>query len=165
MSYLGALTLHQALHDLSAWVEQGVVPPRSTQYRVVDGQIVVPSTAAERRGLQPVVNLSVNGGLRVDVAAGAPVRFVAEAEMPPVTGTLVSMEWDFEGTGTFPDLRHIAPSQENASGTKVRLTATHAFAKPGTYFAIVRVTSQRNAQTATPFGRIQNIARVRVVVQ
>ena len=163
VNYLG--TLHQAIHELSAWVEKGVVPPPSTQYQVVDGQIVVPSTAAERRGLQPVVHLTANGGVRADVAAGAPVRFVAEAEMPPNTGTLVSMEWDFEGKGTFPELHHVAPSRENASGTKATLTATHAFAKPGTYFAIVRATSQRNGQTATPFGRIQNIARVRVVVQ
>jgi len=163
VNYLG--TLHQAIHDLSAWVEKGAVPPPSTQYRVVDGQIVVPSTAAERHGLQPVVHLSVNGGVRADVAAGAPCRFDAEAEMPPNTGTLVSMDWDFEGTGTFPDVHPVRPSQENASGTKVTLTATHAFAKPGTYFAIVRATSQRIGQTATPFGRIQNIARVRVVVQ
>jgi hypothetical protein len=71
----------------------------------------------------------------------------------------------FEGTGTFPDVHPVTPSQENASGTKVTLTATHAFAKPGTYFAIVRATSRRTGQTETPFGRIQNIARVRVVVQ
>ena len=59
VSYLGVL--HQALRDLSRWVEEGVAPPPSTNYEVVDGQVVVPADAA-RRGIQPVVSLTVNGG-------------------------------------------------------------------------------------------------------
>ena len=42
--------LHQALRDVAAWAERGVEPPTETSYRVEDGQVVVPPTAAERAG-------------------------------------------------------------------------------------------------------------------
>ena len=42
VSYVGML--HQALRDLSRWVEAGIPPPESTGYEVVDGQVVVPPT-------------------------------------------------------------------------------------------------------------------------
>ena len=48
VSYLGAL--HQALRDVSRWVEDGVAPPPSTSYAVVDGQVVVPMDAAQTPG-------------------------------------------------------------------------------------------------------------------
>src|SRR3954453_3035790 len=48
--------LNQALRDLAAWVEKGVPPPASTSYRIVDGQVIVAPTAAERNGVQPVVS-------------------------------------------------------------------------------------------------------------
>jgi hypothetical protein len=60
ISYTGIL--QQALRDLAAWVETGAAPPPSTSYKVVDGQVVVPTAAAERQGLQPVVNITANGG-------------------------------------------------------------------------------------------------------
>ena len=44
------------------------------------------------------------------------------------------------------------------------LSASHVYVKPGTYFAVLRVTSQREADPSTPYGRVQNLARVRVVV-
>ena len=36
--------------------------------------------------------------------------------------------------------------------------------RPGTYFAALRATSQREGDPDTPHTRIQNLARVRVVV-
>ena len=64
VSYLGVL--QQALRDLSAWVEDGVAPPESTKYIVTDGQVVVPTSAADRHGitLVPGIALSVLGGSR-----------------------------------------------------------------------------------------------------
>jgi hypothetical protein len=41
---------------------------------------------------------------------------------------------------------------------------THTYPEPGTYFPVVRVTSQREGDRDTPYGLIQNLARVRVVV-
>jgi hypothetical protein len=44
------------------------------------------------------------------------------------------------------------------------LKATHRFTEPGTCFAVVRVTVQRESDTNDPFTRVQNLDRVRVVV-
>jgi len=153
-------TVQYALRELSAWVEQGVVPPPTSEYRVQGGQVHVPASAAERKGIQPVVHLRVNGGERAEVVAGEAVTFTAEIDVPPAPGSVVSAKWDFEGEGTYPDAAELGdPTSET-----VRVTATHAFSKPGTYFPAIRVASQREGDPSTPFARSQNLSRVRVVV-
>ena len=69
VSYLGVL--QQALLDLSAWVEKGIEPAPTTRYTIVDGQVVIPATADERGGIQPVVSVLANGGKRADGESGA----------------------------------------------------------------------------------------------
>jgi hypothetical protein len=159
VSYQGIL--QQALRDLSAWVEKGVPPAPTTNYAVVDGQVQVPATAAERRGLQPVVTLLANGGVRAEVSAGMPVTFSATIDVPPDTGTVVGAEWDFEGTGDYP----VVETLKDTKAARVTLTRTQAFSKPGTYFPVVRVASQRQGDAKTPYTRALNLARVRVVVK
>jgi hypothetical protein len=159
VSYLGVL--QQALLDLSAWVEKGVAPPLSTNYEVVDGQVEVPPTAAERKGIQPVITVTANGRARAEVAVGKPVTFSAIIEVPPDTGRVVAAEWDFEGAGNFPVVEKLISSKE----TRVTVKTTHAFSKPGTYFPALRAVSQRQGDAKTPYARILNLGRVRVVVQ
>lgn len=149
--------LQQGLRDLAAWVEQGR-RPHDTRYQVEDAQVQVPARAQDRGGIQPVVELRANGGVRAEIAAGAPVNFEAVIELPPDAGSLVAAEWDFEGSGTFPVAAEIAPGQ-----SWLKLSASHRYARPGTYFAVLRATSQREGNTQTTYGRIQNLARVRVV--
>lgn len=156
ISYLGVL--QQALRDLSAWVEKGILPPASTQYKIEDGQVVVPTIAAERKGIQPIVHLQVNGKKRAEGAVGQKLSFTASVELPPNSGKLVAAEWDFEGEGTFS----IASKIKN--GKIVKLKTSHTFSKPGTYFPTLRVAAQREGSAQTPFARIQNLDRVRVVV-
>ena len=156
VSFRGAL--QQALRDVSAWVEKGV-RPADTRYEVTQSQVTVPATAAQRQGIQPIVELQANGGVRTQVKVSQPVRFTATIEVPPNAGTVVAAEWDFEGAGDYP----VSAPIDNPQSV-VRLSATHSFAKPGTYFAVLRATSQRQGDATTPYGRIQNIARVRVVV-
>ena len=108
VSYLGVL--HQALRDVSAWVEEGIAPPQSTRYEVVDAQVVVPADATERRGVQPVVTLSIDGGDRADVAAGDEVTLRANAEVPDGTGAIVAVEWDLDGSGTFAEREPVEPA-------------------------------------------------------
>jgi hypothetical protein len=156
VSYEGAL--QQALRDVSAWVEKGA-KPSSTQYEVVNSQVLVPDNAKARKGIQPVIELRANGGKRANVAINEPVTFTATVEVPPEAGMVVSAEWDFEGLGTYPTGAKIDNPRSD-----VRLSATHAFLKPGTYFAVLRATSQRQGNARTPYGRVQNIARVRVEV-
>lgn len=157
VSFEGAL--QQALRDVAAWAEKGVKPP-STQYEVIDSQVKVPASAAQRKGIQPVVELRANGGVRAEVAVGQIVNFTATIEVPPGAGRVVAAEWDFEGAGNFPFAARI-----DAPQPVVRLSATHSFAKPGTYFAVLRATSEREGNAQTPYARIQNIDRMRVVVK
>jgi hypothetical protein len=159
--------IQQALLDLDAWVARGTPPPAGTSYAVdADTEVQVPAHAARRRGVQPVVTLSVaasrshRGGERVDVAVGQPVRFSAEAQVPPGAGEIVSAEWDFEGVGTYPVREELGRSRRT-----VRLDATYTFTRPGTYFPVVRVASQRQGDPTMPYTRIPNLARVRVVVR
>jgi PKD domain len=151
------------LRDVSGWVEKGVAPPASTSYKVVDGQVQVPPTAAERRGIQPIITVSANGGARAEVALGQPVTFSATIEVPSNTGRVISATWDFEGAGNFPDAEQLNPS--NNSGTLVKFETTHTFAKSGTYFPTLRVASQRQGDSQTPYTRIQNLGRLRVAVK
>jgi hypothetical protein len=153
-------TVQYALRELSAWVEQGIVPPPTSDYRVQDGQVHVPASAPERKGIQPVVDLKVNGGERAEVAVGEAVTFTAQIGVPPAPGRVVSAKWDFEGVGTYPDTAELGdPTSET-----VHVATTHAFSKPGTYFPTLRVASQRERNPSTPFARSLNLSRVRVVV-
>jgi hypothetical protein len=157
VSYQGAL--QQALRDVSAWVEKGVAPPAGTIYKVADAQIELPPKADARKGIQPVVELKVNGGVRAEVAVGQPVTLTATIEVPPNTGKVVAVEWNFESTGNYVagEFGEIKPA--------VSVKATHSYSQPGTYFPVLRATAQRDGNRDTPFGRVQNLGRARVVVK
>jgi hypothetical protein len=161
VNYMGVL--QQALRDLSDWVEKGIAPPENTMYKVVDSQVTVPPTAAERKGIQPVIDVKANGGERADVTVGETVEFTAVIEVPPGTGSVVSAEWDFEGAGNYPVAEKF--DDTNSSFSRVTLKAVYAFSKPGTYFPALRAASQRQGDFKTRFARVQNLGRVRVVVQ
>jgi hypothetical protein len=161
IAYEGAL--QQALRDLADWVELGIAPPASTEYRVVDGQVLVPPTAPARKGIQPVVELAANGHARADVSIGDTVEFVGSAEVPPGAGTIVGAEWDFEGSGDFPVVQE-GFEDDGSSYSQLTVRATHAFSEPGVYFPALRVTSQRQGASDSKYARVRNLARVRVVV-
>jgi hypothetical protein len=178
VSYLGVL--QQALLDLSAWVEKGIEPASTTHYTIVDGQVVLPATAAERGGIQPVVNVLANGGKRAVVKVGQAVSFTAEVAVPKNKGKVVTAVWNFEGlpggfntsdlhgwnfdtSDAFPVPAQLKPSDK--TGSRVRVTTTYTFTKPGTYFPTLRVAAQREGDAKTRFTRIQNLDRVRVVVE
>jgi hypothetical protein len=150
--------IEQGLVDLIQWVEDGVAPP-STTYEYAHGQVSLPDTAAARGGIQPVVALTVNGGVRADVKVGDAVDLEAVAEVPPGSGTIVSVEWDFDGQAGFP-------AHEDVDGTDTagKWATTHAYDAPGTYFATARVCSNREGDVNGEFRRLPNLASVRIVV-
>ena len=158
VSYIGVL--HQALRDLAAWVQDGVEPPQSTSYEVADGQVIVPDSAEERKGIQPVVSLSANGGKLAEVKVGEAVTLTGSIVAPPGTGSVIEAKWDFDGKGTFPASSPIASGQQT-----VNVSVTHIFDKPGTYFPVLRGVSQREGNTQSPFARLQNLDRARVIVK
>jgi len=180
VSYLGVL--QQALLDLSAWVEKGIAPAASTNYKIVDGQVIVPAAAKERKGIQPVVVVKANGSKSATVKVGETVTFTAIVEVPERMGKLVTAVWNFEGlsqdflknigdlhgwnfvkSGVFPVAAKWTAVDQ--SGSRVKLITTYKFAKAGTYFPALRVASQRRGDARTPFTRIQNLDRVRIVVK
>jgi hypothetical protein len=153
--------LQQALRDVSAWAEKGIAPPATSNYKVVDSQVEIPATAAERKGVQPVVVPKANGGARADVAVGQSVEFTGLIEAPPGTGSIVGAEWDFEGAGDYPVKEQFSETTKSS----VNVKTSYAFSKPGTYFPALRAYSQRQGDAKTPYARIQNLGRVRVVVK
>jgi hypothetical protein len=170
--------LQQALLDLSAWVEKDIAPAATTNYKIEEGQVIVPHMSNERKGIQPVVTLMANGGKRAEINAGESVTFTAEVEVPEKMGKIVAAAWNFEGlskevekrsgwsfenSDEFPVAAKV--SSANKSGSKVTIRTTHQFSKPGTYFPTLRVAAQRDGNAKTPFTRIQNLDRVRVVVK
>jgi hypothetical protein len=152
--------LQQALRDVAAWAEHGIAPPGSTTYEVVDGQVHVPPRASDRKGVQATVDLSANGAARAEVAAGEPVTFSAFVEVPRGAGTIVAAEWDFDGSGEYA----VQDSNLDGSASRYTVTATHRFDEPGTYFPALRVSTQREGDTASRYARVQNLGRVRVIV-
>jgi hypothetical protein len=160
VTYIGAL--HQALLDLAAWVERGIAPPETTSYTVSGGQLSVPPTAKERRGIQPVIQLKANGAEKAEVSVGQPVSFSASVEVPPGAGKLIAAEWSFEGETDYP-VKGIftGMSEDGASAT---VLAVHRFYAGGVYFPVLRVTSNRTGDTGDIFTQVRNLSRVRVVV-
>jgi hypothetical protein len=150
--------IEQGLVDLIAWVEDGDAPP-STAYEYDHGQVTLPESAHERGGVQPVVTVTANGGARAEVRVGEAVNLEAMAEAPARGGTIISVEWDFDGQGAFPVRETL-----DGADTAVKAAQTHSYDAPGTYFATVRVFSNREGDANAEFRRLQNLASARVVV-
>jgi hypothetical protein len=159
IDYTGSV--HQAVQDLMAWVEEDKEPVANTKYEYsTDERLTLASDPAERGGIQPMVAATANGALRADVSVGQAVEFAATARVPGGSGYLIGAEWDFEGDGTWPLKYDFIDGKSDA----VELTASHAFSRPGTYFPAIRVTAHRNGDVNATLGRLPNLARVRVVV-
>ena len=159
VSYTGML--QQTVRDVMAWVEEDVKPPNSTRYKVANAsaQVEVPKTAGKRKGMQPVVRLTVNGRERADISVGDTVKFKARISVPPNAGKVTSAEWDFLGVGDYPVAAKISKPKR-----KVMLRAEYTYPEPGTYFPVLRAASQRDGNPDDPFTQVLNLDRVRVVV-
>ena len=189
VSYIGIV--QQGLRDLAAWAEHGQAPAVMNYTVDADNQVQLPPTATARGGIQPIVTITANGKAgRVDIKAGDTVTLKGTITAPPGTGRVVCAEWDPEGTGQFATTSEVEsalpptafqndptggtlggvaatppdPSCQ-AAGPSQTITLTHTFSTPGTYFAVLRGTTQRTGDATTPFARCQNLDRVRIVVQ
>ena len=156
----GPLTA-QALRDVVAWVEEDVAPPSNTNYEMdFDNELVLPPTASERGGIQPVVTLTGPGDAsRIEAKVGATVTLKGFAQTPPGTGTIVRAQFDAEGTGRF------AEPIEGVDGTSesITLELTYTYSEPGTYFPSFRVGAHRHGVDRRG-DAVLNLARARVVV-
>jgi hypothetical protein len=144
--------------DLCDWVEKGVAPS-ATQFSFKDGKVSLPASAAERGGIQPVVKVRANGEIKAQVRVRETVALQVEGEVPPGAGAVVLVEWDFDGSGTYPE-RHKITGQ----AARIDMTTTHAYDQPGVYFVTARVTSHRGGDPNADSCRCENLASARVVV-
>jgi hypothetical protein len=99
----------------------------------------------------------------VEVLAGEEVRFTADAEVSPGAGKLTAAEWSFEGETDYPVRGEF--SNLSVDGSKALIKAAHTFTKPGIYFSVLRVASQREGKTDDVFTQVKNLCRVRVIVK
>jgi len=151
--------LYQALLDLSDWVERGVEPSISTLYSVDNSQLIMAETGVKRGGIQPSVELAVNGAVSANITSGETVNLTAGIQVPEGTGEIVSVEWDFLGNGDF-----VRAGFEALPGGSWSANASYTYNEEGTCFPQVRVASQRDGESGNPFVRVHNLDRVRVIV-
>ena len=149
----------QSIQDLMAWAEKGTVPPPSTRYTIRNGQVIPAPRAADRHGLQPVMNLTANGARRAAVGVNQPVTLAAKLEMPPKAGQIVQYGWTIAGTA---DPMTVLDKPR----ALVDVNRTVTFDKPGTYIVRLTVNGQRNG-LVNPANQtlLNNFKEVRVVVQ
>ncbi|KAG5769197.1 hypothetical protein H9Q72_003469 [Fusarium xylarioides] len=149
----------QHLRDLSVWCETGTYPSIPTNYTVQNAQVELPAAASERKSLQPVIELSINGEKDAEVQAGRMVTFKIRIEVPPGAGKLVSLECDFEGTGHFvkKSFGGVAPSVET--------TVCYSYRRKGTFFPTVMAASHREGNKDSPYALSLNLRRMRVLVE
>lgn len=171
-NYMGAL--HQALLDISDWVERGKEPLAGSSYQLVDGQIILPENAKERRGMQCVPVLLANGKTCAYVKVGEKVHFEAKAVVPEGAGIVTAMDYDVTSDNTLSIPKHPLTVFQNKGnfttdieeGLSVgKLEFDHAYEEPGTYFASVRVCTNRKGDGKDYFTQVKNIGRVRVIVE
>ena len=163
VSYMS--TLYQALLDVSAWVERGVSPSKTTNYQIVDGQLVLSDGGRERGGVQPVVLATIKGKDRIDVKPGESVQINVVADVPQGTGKVVKAEWCFDKTKKYTRQQDLTKAVYSTDGEHVEFETTVAYDAPGTYFPTVRVYSQREGKVGHGFTQIPNLGKVRVVVK
>src|SRR3546814_7660900 len=66
------------------------------------------------------------------------VELEVRTEVPPGAGTIIAVEWDFDGQGKYP-FGHEVSGKDSA----LTLSTSHEFDQPGTYFPTARVVSHR----------------------
>jgi hypothetical protein len=151
----------QALVDLTNWVEKGVAPAPSTRYSVDEhNQVSVPTRAAERGGIQPVVTLTVNGTDHASVGVNQAVTLTGKIEAPPNTGKVTQYDWYLGGS----PVKYEAPTVLQTPQPVVNVTRAVSFPKPGVYELTLRAAAQRDG-VSDVWTNMQNLARVQIVVQ
>ncbi|OAL48551.1 hypothetical protein IQ07DRAFT_632884 [Pyrenochaeta sp. DS3sAY3a] len=145
----------RALRSLSAWVEHGVAPPRTSNYTLTaDNDIALPEVASQRGGVQPTVKVSLQLNDTLQAYTGETLSFTVSAEAPTDTGKIVALECDFLGNEEFSSLDLSEPV------TAIIAQANFVYTRPGDYIVVVRVTSQRKEDFGTPFARVMNLGRL-----
>ena len=157
-------TLCQALLDVSAWVEKGIEPSATTNYEIVDGQVMLNDEGRSRGGVQPVAVADINGKERADIKVGQEVEIHVSADVPMGTGKVVKAEWCADDSGVYSIPVDLSQADYSADGEHVEFSTKIAFDKVGTFFPTCIVYSERNGDADAVQTLVPNLAKVRVVV-
>ena len=157
--------LYQALLDVSDWVERGIAPSKTSDYRIEDAQVLLTADGVQRGGIQPVPTVTIDGKERADVKPGEQVTMHVSIDVPQGTGKVVRAAWCMDGSGEFTQPVDLSKAQFSANGEHVEFDTTVSYNQPGTYFPTVKVFSERKGDVQTPYTCIPNLGKVRVVVK
>lgn len=157
--------LYQALLDVSAWVEKGIEPSKTSDYSIQEGQVVLAEEDSDRGGIQPVVVATVDGKQKATVKTGQPVTIHVKAVCPKGTGKVVEARWMTDNTKTFNGDTDLSKATYSNNDETVEFDYTVSYDSPGTYFPTVRIGSEREGNAQTTYTRIYNLGKVRVVVE
>lgn len=150
---------NQALIDMMAWAEKGVAPKPSSRwsFELPLTQVILSPDAAVRRGLQPVVNVAVNGSDHARVGVNQPVNLAARLEMPPTTGRIVQYNWTY---GTATDVTILPKPLQ-----RLDVARSVSFTAPGNYIIRLTAIGQRDGLVDPANQTLaQNFKEIRVIV-
>ena len=140
--------IEQSLADLVAWVEDGV-EPLDMRFELIDGQIVLAPTAAERGGIQPVCD---GHRQRCDRAAEVARRRDVDARGATprcrrAPGRIIAVQWDFDGSGAYPraDRRRRHAERGHARPPRIATTSPARTSRPPWSSRTATATSTRRA--------------------
>jgi hypothetical protein len=159
VSYLGML--QEALLQVSAWAERSIEPAANSSYTIEDNQVIM--DAARRGGIQPTIRLSVEGKDSATIKTGQTVNVEIDATTPASAShdspLINQYAWDVDGSGRF--------SVKEATNPTKALHIGHecSFDAPGEYYVAARISAQRSSFAGTDFDRLDNVARVRIIVE
>lgn len=168
VNYLGAL--RQAILDVSDWITEGKEPLPSTVYENRDNRIFPEKDMTKRFGIQAGVTLTADGRKCLKVKPGQVFTLKTVAEVPAGAGEITSVSYDFSdhrlfgGENVFPVQGSFTRTCENGIHGAVSEQVC-SLTEPGTHFLAARVTSQRNGDGKDLFTQVQNLDRVRVIVE
>ncbi len=151
----------RALDYLIDWVEKDVAPPCSTVAELSsDYSLIMPNTADERKGIQPVITGVTADGQSgsVKVPLGETVKFNGVAEAP--VGKIIKYEWYCQNLKDF--YREVYLEKPKC---RINTPHTFSFQQPGTYFAVLRVTGDLGTDPNFIGGGQCNLSRIRVTVE
>lgn len=171
VNYDGAVK--RGLLALSDWVEKKIEPAPTTAYHLQGAQVLLDETADELGGVQPRIELVVNGLKHVHVKVGEKVNLQATIRVPSGGGQVVASRWNQTGQGqtTYGDhIREVCYGEEQLAVTALdsetyQVANQFIYDQPGTYFAVVNViTNPLPAGKRDRFLDVLNLDRVRITV-
>ncbi|WP_277638424.1 hypothetical protein [Bacteroides graminisolvens] len=162
VSYMGIL--YQALLDISNWVEKGIEPSKTSDYKIVDAQVMLNINGKSRGGIQPIPYASIDGKERADVKLGQEVTIHVVVDVPAGTGKVVKAEWCLDNSKQFTRSVDMSKVTYSADDGRVEFDTVVSYDKPGTYFPTIKVYSERNGDSNAIYTPIANLTKVRIVV-